>query len=201
MKQLNDRNSQIVDMLYDKYNVERGNYAHLVNAIESDDAYLAEEAGKRGMSTEDYKYIRRLETENRRYHEMSAKYEAMDKANKTVEKWYRESEQLRDIYPEFNIFEESKNRSFVSLVKSGIDVKTAYEAVHHNEIVSRAVEDAARTAEIKAAETIKQRAMRPAENGLSSQSSAILKNDVSKLSPRERAEIAQRVARGERITF
>ena len=201
LKQLNDRNSRIVDMLYDKYNVERGNYAHLVNAIEADDAYLAEEAGKRGMSTEDYKYIRRLETENRRYHEMSAKYEAMDKANRTVEKWYRESEQVRDIYPEFNIFEESKNKSFVSLVKSGIDVKTAYEAVHHNEIVSRAVEDAARTAEIKAAETIKQRAMRPAENGLSSQSSAILKNDVSKLSPRERAEIAQRVARGERITF
>ena len=96
---------------------------------------------------------------------------------------------------------ESKNKNFVSLIKSGIDVKTAYEVIHHNEIVSGIAAKAAKDAEIKTAEAIRQRAMRPAENGLSSQSSVIIKNDVSKLSPSERAEIARRVSRGERITF
>jgi len=201
LRQKNERNSRIVEMLYDKYNVREGDDRALMNAIESDDAYLAEEARKRGMSTEDYKYIRRLESENRKYHQLSSRYEAIDKANRTVEKWYNESRQVKEIYPEFDIFKESKNESFVSLIKSGIGVRTAYEAVHHDETVSRAAMKAAREAEIKAAEAIKQRAMRPAENGLSSKSSAILKNDVSKLSPVERAEIAQRVARGERITF
>ncbi len=200
-KQQNMENSRIVGMLFDKYNVKDGDIRALVKAIESDDAYLAEEARKRGISTEDYKYMRRLESENRRYRNLSDRYEAMDRANKAVEKWYLESEQLKEIYPDFNIFEESKNKSFVSLVQSGIDVKTAYEAVHHSELVSKAAMEAARTAEIKAAEAIKQRAMRPAENGLSSQSSAIIKSDVSKLSPGERAEIARRVSRGERITF
>lgn len=200
-KQRNAQNNRIVELLYDKYNVETGNSAALMNAIESDDAYLVAQANKRGMSIEDYKYIRRLETENKKYHALSEQYEAINNANRTVEKWYAESERLKEIYPEFNIFEESKNKSFVSLVKSGIDVKTAYEVIHHSEIVSRAAENAAKEAEIRTAEAIRQRAMRPAENGLSSQSSAIIKNDVSKLSANERAEIARRVSRGERITF
>ena len=200
-KQQNLRNSHIVELLFDKYNVDNGDFEALQRAIESDDAYLLTQAQKRGIGIEDYKYIRKLETENKRYRSLSSRYEAMEEANRTLEKWYMEGERLKETYPEFNIVEESKNASFVSLVKSGIDVKTAYEAVHHNELVSKAAEAAARNAEIKAAETIRQRAMRPAENGLSSQSSAIIKNDVSKLSAVERAEIARRVSRGERITF
>ncbi len=201
LKQKNLRNSHIVEMLCDKYNVENGDFEALQRAIESDDAYLLAEARKRGMGIEDYKYIRKLESENKKYRSMSSHYEAMEEANRTVERWYLESERLKETYPDFNIVEESKNASFVSLVKSGIDVKTAYEAVHHNELVSKAADEAARNAEIKAAEAIRQRAMRPAENGLSSQSSAIIKSDVSKLSASERAEIARRVSRGERITF
>ena len=201
LKQRNEENSRIVEMLYDRYSIENGNVSALLNAMESDDAYLAEEARKRGMSTEDYKYVRKLESENRRFHMLSSEYEAKQKANRAIENWYMQSRQVKEVYPDFNIFEESKNKSFVSLLKSGIDVKTAYEATHHNEIVARAASEAARNAEIKAAEAIKQRAMRPAENGLSSQSSAIIKSDVSKLSPKERAEIARRASRGERITF
>ncbi len=200
-KQLNAQNGEIVDMLYDKYNVTMGDVFALKSAIEADDAYLVAQANKRGMSIDDYKYIKRLEAENRKYQMMSSQREAAQKANRAVEKWYAESENLKEVYPDFNIFEESKNKSFVSLIKSGIDIKTAYEVVHHNDIISKIAQSAARDAEIKAAESIKQRAMRPAENGLSSQSSAIIKNDVSKLSAKERAEIAQRVSRGEKITF
>lgn len=201
LKEKNLRNSRIVEMLCDKYNVDAGDFNALQRAIESDDAYLLTQAQKRGMSIDDYKYIRKLESENKRYRDLSSRYKAEEEANRTVERWYLESQKLKETYPDFNIFEESKNASFVSLIKSGIDVKTAYEAVHHNEIVSKAADEAARNAEIRAAETIKQRAMRPAENGLSSQSSAIIKSDVSKLSASERAEIARRVSRGERITF
>lgn len=201
VKRRNTENSEIVEMLFDKYNVNSGDLSALKSAIESDDAYLVAEAHKRGMGIEDYKYIKRLENENRRFHMMQSRYEADKKANEAVEKWYAESQQLKEVYPEFNIFEESRNKSFVSLIKSGVDVRTAYEVVHHNEIVSGIAENAAKEAERKTAEAIRTRAMRPAENGLSSSGSIIIKNDVSKLSPRERAEIARRVSRGERITF
>ena len=197
----NNENYEIVEMLMDKYNVRSGDLNALKSAIESDDAYLVAEANKRGMGIDDYKYLKKLENENRRFHMMRSQYEADRKANETVEKWYAESRQLKEIYPEFNIFEESRNKSFVSLIKSGVDVKTAYEVVHHKEIVSGIAQSAAREAERKTAETIRTRAMRPAENGLSSSGSILIKNDVSKLSPKERAEIARRVSRGERITF
>lgn len=193
--------TEIVDMLYDRYNVEPGNMARLKSAIESDDAYLAAQADKRGMSVEDYKYLKKLESENRRFHMRQSQLEAAQRANEAVENWFRQSESVRESYPEFNIFEEAKNPSFVSLIKSGIDVKTAYEVVHHGEIMAHIAQNAAKEAEKKTAEAIRTRAMRPAENGLSSSGSLLIKNDVSKLSPKERAEIAQRAARGERITF
>lgn len=201
LKQRLSESTEIVDMLYDRYNVEPGNIARLKSAIESDDAYLAAEADKRGMRVEDYKYLKKLENENRRYHMRQSQLEAAQRANEAVENWFRQSESVRESYPGFNIFEEAKNPSFVSLIKSGIDVKTAYEVVHHGEIMADIAQNAAREAEKKTADAIRNRAMRPAENGLSSSGSVIIKNDVSKLSPKERAEIAQRAARGERITF
>jgi len=195
IKEQNAQNSEIVELLFDKYNVE--SIGELKNAIESDNAYLAAQADKRGISIEDYKYIRRLESENKRYMARERQFNAAAKANEAVEKWYSESMTLKESYPEFDIFSEAKNPSFVSLIKSGIDLKTAYEAVHHNELV----EKAARDAEKKTTDAIRQRAMRPAENGISSGSSAILKNNVSSLSAKEREEIARRAARGEKITF
>ena len=172
-----------------------------MDAIESDNAYLAAEADKRGMSIEDYKYITRLERENRNFYRIRAEQEAADRANMAVKHWYDESQSLRESYPEFDIFSEAKNPSFVSLLQNGIDVRTAYEVVHHAELVSKAAQEAAKEAEKRTAEAIRQRAQRPAENGLSSASSAIIKNNVSSLSAKEREEIARRAARGERITF
>lgn len=200
-RQRNAQNDRIAQMLYERYNIADGDADSLMNAIESDNAYLAAEAGKRGMSIEDYKYIRHLERENRTFHERQAEYEAAEKANLTVKHWYDESQSLKESYPDFDIFAEAKNPSFVSLLKSGIDVKTAYEVVHHSELVSRAADAAAKEAERKTADAIRQRAQRPAENGISSSSSAIITNSVSSLSAKEREEIARRAARGERITF
>jgi hypothetical protein len=48
---------------------------------------------------------------------------------------------------------------------------------------------------------IKSKAARPSENGTSSQSAVIVKNDVHNLSRADRAEIARRAQRGEKISF
>ena len=42
---------------------------------------------------------------------------------------------------------------------------------------------------------------RPTENGMTSQSASLTKSDVSQLTKADRAEIARRVARGEKIRF
>ena len=201
IKRQNEENREIVEMLYDRYNLDVGDVRALKQALDGDDAYLAAEADKRGISIENYKYIKKLENDNRRFVKMQMQQNARQRANETVEKWYDESMSLKEIYPDFDIFSEAKNPSFVSLIQSGIDVRTAYEAVHHNDIVRVAQENAAREAEIKVAESIRQKASRPAENGLSSRSSAIFANGVSSLTREEREDIAKRAARGEKISF
>lgn len=201
IKRQNEENREIVEMLYDRYNLDVGDVRALKQALDGDDAYLAAEADKRGMSIENYKYIKKLENDNRRFAKMQMQQNARERANETVEKWYTESMKLKESYPDFDIFSEAKNPSFVSLIQSGIDVRTAYEAVHHNDIVRAAQENAAREAEIKVAQSIRQKASRPAENGLSSRSSAIFANGVSSLTREEREDIARRAARGERISF
>lgn len=200
-KKQNDENREIVEMLYNRYNIKEGDHKGLKKALESDDAYLAAEADKRGISVEDYKYIKRLEDRNRHLERNHAEFEAQRRAGEAVEKWYAESMKLRETYPDFDIFAESKNPSFVSLVQNGIDVRTAYEVVHHNDIVMEAQKTAAREAEQKTAEAIRQRATRPAENGLSQRSSALFANGVSSLTRAEREDIARRASRGEKITF
>jgi hypothetical protein len=60
---------------------------------------------------------------------------------------------------------------------------------------------AAQQIEQKVANKIKAGGARPSENGMSSQSAAVVKSDVSQLSKEDRAEIIRRVQRGERIRF
>ena len=201
IKKQNEQNRKIVEMLYDRYNLMPGDVRALKAALDSDNAYLAAEADKRGMSIENYKYIKKLETENRHFMATEARYRAREKANETVEKWFGESAKVKETYPDFDIFSEAKNPEFISLIQSGIDVRTAYEVLHHAELVREAEQRAAREAEIKTAESIRQKSSRPAENGLSSKSSAIFANGVSSLTPKEREDIARRAARGERISF
>ena len=200
-KRQNEENREIVEMLYDRYNLSVGDVRALKAALDEDDSYLAAEADKRGISIENYKYIKKLENDNRRFMEMHMQQNAREKANETVEKWYSESMKLKESYPDFDIFSEAKNPEFISLIQSGIDVRTADEVVHHAELVRDAQLRAAREAEIKVAESIRQKASRPAENGLSSRSSAIFANGVSSLTAKEREDIARRAARGEKISF
>jgi hypothetical protein len=80
-------------------------------------------------------------------------------------------------------------------------VKTAYEVVHKDEIIPAAMQFAAQQIEQKVTNKIKAGGTRPSENGMSSQSAAVVKSDVSQLSKEDRAEIIRRVQRGERIRF
>ena len=83
----------------------------------------------------------------------------------------------------------------------GVDVRTAYELIHKDEIIAGAMQFTAKTVEQKIANKIMANGARPNENGMSSQSAAVVKSDVSQLSKADRQEIIRRVARGEKIRF
>lgn len=197
----NAQNDEIMSMLMMKYGIKDNNLEMLTKAIESDDGYIRNEAEKSGIDTETLKRIKQLEYENEMIkNKMKEEKEAL-KMQETVKSWMKDGEFLKEQYPDFDLSVEAENPDFVNLLKGGANLKNAYLALHHDEIVKALVEQAAAEAQTQTADSIRARSMRPLENGMSGKSTALFKTDVSKLTPEQRAEIARRAARGEKISF
>lgn len=191
----------VIDMLMSKYKIADGDINKLANAIDNDDAYWEEAAEEAGLTVEQYKNVQKLQRENETYRQMQRNAEAQRMANAQLNDWYRQAEQVKSSYPDFDFKTELSNRDFVQMLKNGIPVQKAYEVMHMDELLTGAAKTAAQTAERNTVAKIKNKSSRPSENGTSSSSSAVIKSDVSKLTKADRAEIARRVARGEIISF
>ena len=122
-------------------------------------------------------------------------------ADNRVRGWIKDAGELSEVYPSFDLRREMSDRRFTQLLKSGVDVRTAYEVLHKNEIIPAIMDYAKKSAEERITNTILANGIRPSENGLSPGSPAIVKNDVSKLTRDDRREIIRRVQRGEKIKF
>lgn len=113
----------------------------------------------------------------------------------------QQAEDTRKLYPEFELQGELQNPRFRQLVQNGVDVCTAYEVLHKDELISAAVEQAAQSVEEKLTNRILAGSRRPTENGANGQSAALIKSDVSQLTKADRKNIIRRVQQGERIKF
>lgn len=192
----------LLEMIGHKYGVDPNDAKALSKAIQEDDSYYEEEAMQRGMSVEEVKRIRTLERRNAELERSMREMESREQADRLYQKWLEQSDALKQVYPSFNLEAELQNPAFLDLLRSpNIDVRTAFEAVHHNEIVPAAMQFTAKTVETKIANKIKANGARPSENGMASQAPVTVKNDVSQLTDADIDEIARRVARGEHISF
>ena len=108
---------------------------------------------------------------------------------------------LKQSFPNFSLEAESANPEFISMLKAGVPMEHAYKTIHFNEIVNDAMTTAASKAEKSVVSNIRAKGSRPIENGTAAQSAFTIKDDVSKLSKKDRAEIARRAMMGEKITF
>ena len=190
-----------LEILANKYGVDATDIEALNKAIQEDDTFFEEEALKRGMSVQDYKAIRKMERENADLKRQMQEQQTKEKADKLYTQWLQQEQDTKKVYPSFNMQAEMQNPRFVDLLKSNIDVKTAYEVLHKDEILPAAMQFTAKTVEQKITNKIIANGARPTENGMSSQGAAVVKSDVSQLSKADRAEIIRRVQRGEKIRF
>lgn len=190
-----------LEILSKKYGVDASDIKALSKAIEEDDSYFEEEAMEKGISVEQLKEIRKMERENAQLKAQMEEADRKDSANKLYAKWMGEAEQTQSIYPSFNLEAEMQNPRFLDLLRSQIDVRTAYEVLHKDEIIPAFAQHTAKVVEQKLTNKIIANGARPIENGNSSQSAVLTKSDVSQLSKEDRQEIARRVARGEKIRF
>ena len=195
------RNQPLIDMLMQRYKISDGDIGKLTAAIENDDAYWSEAAEEAGMSVEQYKQFQKLQRENAALMRDQQQRRSQQAAQQQLQKWYGEAEQVKGVYPSFDLNAEVKNRQFISMLKSGVPMQHAYEVVHLDDIKAGVAKMQAKATERQVVDGIRAKGARPQENGTTSQSAFTVKDDVGKLTKAERAEIARRVARGEIIKF
>ena len=153
------------------------------------------------MSVEQYKQMQRLERENAALLNAQRQQRGQQAAEQQLQRWYGEAEQARSLYPSFDLSAEVQNPQFLSMLRAGVPVRHAYEVVHMDEIKAGVAQLTAQATEKQVVDGIRARGARPQENGTKAQSAFTVKDDVSKLSKKDRAEIARRAMMGEKITF
>ena len=188
-----------LEMLSREYGVDASDIEALNKAIEEDDAYYEDEALEKGITVEQLKSIRKMERENAELKRQMREQSARENADRIYAAWMQQADALKGVYPSFDLNSELQNPRFVDLLRNNVDVRTAYEVLHKDEIIPAAMQFTARQVEQKLTNKIIAGGSRPTANGINSQSSVVVKSDVSQLSKEDRAEIIRRVARGEKI--
>ena len=122
-------------------------------------------------------------------------------ARELYSRWQSEARELRSLYPAFDLAAESKSPEFISMLQGGASVRSAYEALHHDEIMMDAMKYTARAVSEAMSRNLSAKRERPAENGLSARSGATPSWDVSNLTDGDIAEILRQVAKGKVIRF
>lgn len=191
----------VLEILAKKHGVDAGDIDALTKAIEADDSYFEQEAMELGMSVKQLKELRSAQRENADLRRQIQERQKQENAEKIYSTWMQQAEETKKVYPGFDLRAELGNSKFLDLLNSNIDVRTAYEVLHKDDIIPAAMQFAAKTVESKLANKIASGASRPAENGMNSGSAAVIKSDVSQLTKADRQEIIRRVARGEKIRF
>ena len=199
---------EAVAPLFARYGVNDGDFSALRSAIDSDTEYWEQAADREGLTVQQYQERQNLIMRQRQFERQAAEYQAHMQAQRQVQAWREEAEQLKGEYPEFDLETEMADDNFRSLVSVGknglprMSLKAAYQAVHAQELISRAAQQAAQRESERVASTVRANGSRPRESGGAGEGvDNPGKIDVSKLTPKQMREYAERARRGERITF
>lgn len=124
-----------------------------------------------------------------------------DQVMEQYDQWITQEQQARELYPSLELQQELQNPRFRALLRAGAPVGDAYLVVHRDEIIPAMMRYSADAAREKLANRIAANDIRPPETAMSAQSSAVVKQDVSRMTREQRQDIIRRVQQGEIIRF
>lgn len=197
----NARMREALAIAQQRYGTKDGDWEALTNALAEDEEYLEKEAYEKGIDKETLKTMKRMERENAKLKQNQLELERQARQEAAYQKLMQEDAEVKAVYPNFDIDVELQNPQFESLIRNNINLKTAYEVVHHDEILPQAMKFAADKTKSDVSKVIQSGAARPAELGAGSVDSPAGKTDVSKLTRAQRDEINRRVMSGERVVL
>ena len=191
----------MLDALMKKAGVQT--VADLQKMILDDDSLYEEEAEEAGMTVERYKQFKALQDEHDRH-------EAEEKENQERQFWRQhfdhltqEAEKLKQLYPNFDLSAEMQNETFrrLTMPNSGVDLESAYYAVHHSELEPQAMAYGIQRAQQQISQTLQANRARPVEGAMKNGQPADIAIDPRSLSREQRQKLIERARRGETIVF
>lgn len=196
---------RILNALGQKYGTAPGDYEALAAAVEGgvvkDDAYYEDMAMKKGISVQLAKEMDALESENAKHRAAEQQRAEAAKMEAIQQEWDAAVERIRAEDPDFDIKTALADPDFAQMLKLGVKMEDAYKARYLDDIMARKTAETAKKTESGVVERIRQRGARPSENGTNPGGAAVLKTDVSKLTPAQCEELERRAMRGQIITF
>lgn len=203
LKKSNGKMQSVMNAVAMKYGIDPTDTDGILKAIAEDESYYETAADEAGMPVEQYKKMKQLEAENAQLQAIRQEEDRRKEFDAKYAEWSMQADFARNEYPNLDLNAEMQNKDFFGLLTRGIDVKTAYQVIHQDEIVQNAISTATqRTAQAVQQQTvnnIRSKGLRPNENAGSSQAGFTFKTDPHKWTKADRAEIAKRVAGGEII--
>ena len=142
-----------------------------------------------------------LESENAKHRAAEQQRAEAAKMEAIQQEWDAAVERIRAKDPGFDVKAALADPDFAQMLKLGVKMEDAYKARYFDDIMARRTTQTAKTVEKGVEARIRQRGARPAENGTNPGGAAVLKTDVSKLTPAQCEELERRAMRGQIITF
>lgn len=173
-KNQNARNAKvdaILSTVATKYGLDpqsEGFLDELEKATEEDDAYFEAYAAEHDMTSTEARRVALLEQKLAIANREAQQRRTAEENAERIATLRTNAVQTRQLYPGFDLDTEMKNPKFVKMLAllEG-DTTGAYKAVHHDELVSSAVQKATQDAARATVNNIRGGSARPSENGVS----------------------------------
>ena len=200
--------SLIAPLLEQRYGIKAGedgsiDLSALKDAVGRDDDLLADEAAELGLSVETYRQKKASEQRVKELEQEIARRDHDAQMAESFSKHQQQAEAARKFYPNLDLLKEMENPQFTRLLTAGIDVQTAYEVIHRNEVMGGMMGFAAQKAATAISNSIQAGASRPVENGLGNGSAANVTRitDPRQLTKEQRKILRQQVRQGKKIVW
>ena len=199
-----------LELLGSRYNIDATDLdtldiEALNKAINEDHLYYEEKAAEMGTDTETAMKVDRLEREEARRTRENNKLDQQRRLDAYFQNLTNQGNELKKIYPSFDLNTELKNPRFARMVGpgGGVSVQDAFFAIHRQEIQQAEAQSLSRQVTERVSNAIQAGQRRPVENGsasVSASSPTILYSSMSK-SERDalKSRIREAAARGEHL--
>lgn len=198
----------LLEAVGQRYGVDASDIAtmdidQLNSRVLDDNSLYEDEAAEKGISVDTLKRIKQVERENARLRRQEQDRQRQAQFEQHLAGLVRQGEELKQLYPGFDLRAELNNPEFARLTSPGVgvNVRTAYEVVHRDAIQAAAMQFTAQKVQEKLSNSVQANAARPDEAGIGNTPGMVTRTDPRTFTREDRAEIKRRVYGGEKIYF